>query len=181
MSRSFDVSPVAGYEPTYGLMLAMLQDGTREWREELEQIDVDTILWQPNPGAYSIGGLMLHMAECEVYWIEQFCLDKEPSPADEELFLSKEIDQYAGKWPQPPREPLSYYYGILDDVRVRTFRAVKDMPPPDVMKSRGNDQFSMAWVLSHIIGHDSYHGGQIVMLNELYSRLKGYNPGSPTE
>lgn len=169
--RRFDVQPVLGYPHDYGLMLAQLQDGTREWREELEEVGVDTIVRQAYPGGYSIGGIMLHIAEVEIYWLEEFCLDQKMSEADEKLFMSNDIQQYEGKWPDAPREPLSYYYKVLDDVRARTFENVKHLPPHDVFKSRPNEEVSMGWVFSHVIGHESYHGGQIVLLKEMFKRM----------
>src|SRR6478672_1913260 len=120
--RRYDCKPMRGYPIEYGLMLSMMQDGTREWREELGKISPDAIVWQPNPGSYSIGGILLHIAEVEVYWLEEFCLDRKMSAKDEKLFMSKEIDQYKGAWPTPPRKSLSYYYKILDDVRARTLK-----------------------------------------------------------
>jgi len=170
LKKKFDLKPLRGYPMEYGLMLAMLEDGTREWREELKAIGPDGIVWQPVPGSYSIGGILLHIAEVEVFWIEEFCLGRKMSEADETLFMSKEIDQYKGKWPTPPRKPLSYYYSILDDVRGRTLKAVRKIPSPKTLKERRDTQFSMAWVLAHVVEHESYHGGQIVMLKELYRR-----------
>jgi len=170
--RRFDCKPLRGYAPEYGLMLAMMQDGTREWREELGRVGPDSIVWQPYANGYSIGGLMLHIADVEIYWLEEFCLGKMMTEEDAKLFMSKEIMQYKGQWPAPPRRPLSYYYKILDDVRARTMKAVKKMPAPDTVKARGTKfEFTMGWVLNHVVTHESYHGGQIVMMKELYRKL----------
>ncbi len=160
-----------GYPIEYGLMLSMMQDGTREWREELGRIGPDAIVWQPNPGSYSIGGIMLHIAEVEIYWLEEFCLDRPMSAKDQKLFMSKDIQQYEGMWPTPPRKPLSYYYKILDDVRARTLKAVKEMPAPNKWKSRKIEDVTMGWVLNHVVTHEAYHGGQIAMLAEMYKRF----------
>lgn len=170
--KRYDCKPLRGYPIEYGLMLAMMQDGTREWREELGRIGPDAIVWQPYPCAYSIGGLMLHIADVEIYWLEEFCLGKKMSPEDNKLFMSEETQQYKGLWPTPPRKPLSYYYKILDDVRARTMKAVKAMPPPNKAKPRRDYAATMGWVLNHVVTHESYHGGQIVMMKELHRKLK---------
>jgi uncharacterized damage-inducible protein DinB len=31
-------------------------------------------------------------------------------------------------------------------------------------------QMSLRWVLGHVIQHEAYHGGQIVMLHDLWKR-----------
>ena len=168
--KHFDVDPLPGYHPEYGLMLAIMQDGTREWRDELGEIEPEGIVWQAYPGGYSIGGVMLHIAEVEVYWIEEFCLGRKLSQEDEKLFMSKEIEQYEGKWPTSPKEPLAYYFRILDDVRARTLEAYKQMGDPKEIKPRRDEEYTLAWVLAHVVEHESYHGGQIVMLKELCKR-----------
>jgi uncharacterized damage-inducible protein DinB len=171
----FDVEPLPDYIPEYGLMLAMMQDGTREWRDELGEIEPEGIVWQVAPGSYSIGGVLLHIAECEVHWFESFLQGKEMDPAEEKLLMCKEIQQYEGKWPTPPKEPLSYYYEILDGVRTRTLETFKSMGDPSAMRANnhGREEVSVGWVLSHVVTHESYHGGQAVLLKELYRRSKG--------
>lgn len=168
----FDVEPLPGYLPEYGLLLAALLDSTREWKGELEDVDQDLICWQPYPNAYSIGGVLLHIAEVEAYWIEDFSLGRK-LPTDElERYMSAEIDPAGGSWPTPPREPLGYYYEILDSVRARTLDSVKDLEAPSTIKRSKWGTMTLRWVLAHVVGHDSYHGGQAVMLKELGLRLR---------
>jgi uncharacterized damage-inducible protein DinB len=173
MSEShFDVAPLPGFPAEYGLLLATLQDSTREWKDELGEVDPDLICWQPYPKGYSIGGVLLHIAETEAYWIEQFVLGREISEEEKTQCMIAEIDQYHGSWPTPPREPLSYYYGILDRIRARTLESVKSFDPPETVKGSKWGTMTLRWVLAHVVGHDSYHGGQAVMLKELGQRMR---------
>jgi uncharacterized damage-inducible protein DinB len=166
----YDVAPLPGCHPEHGLILASLQDSTREWRAELNTVSEDGIVWQPFPGGHSIGGVLLHMAGVEAYWIEQFCLGRTLSKKELEESMSDETDQDAVKWPVPPHKPLSYYYGIQDRIRARTLESVKHLPEPTHVKERGNEAFTMRWVLAHVADHEGYHGGQAVLLKELYLR-----------
>lgn len=51
-----------GYQESYGLLCAILQAGTNEWRLELDQeLSENAVVWQPNPGMHSIGAIILHM------------------------------------------------------------------------------------------------------------------------
>ena len=168
----FDVKAARNFPHHYGQMLAMIEDGTREWRDELGKVSTDCVVWQPHPGGYSIGGVILHMAEVEIFWFEQVVLGKKMSAEDEKLFMSKEIRQYEGMWPSPRRRPISYYYQVLDDVRSRTKKALKKFPGPDTIRNLGEHQFTVGWIVSHVLQHESYHGGQLVMLKEIYEKQK---------
>ena len=42
-----DAEPLPGYQEPYGLLCAILQDGTNEWRWELDQdLSEDAVVWQ---------------------------------------------------------------------------------------------------------------------------------------
>ena len=169
----FDITPLPGYPEPYGTLLATLQDGTREWRTELTEPTPAEIVWQPYPKSHSIGGVLLHIAEVEAYWIEEFCVGRKIDPEEAKLHMSSEIDQYGGSWPTPPMEPLAYYYDLLDTVRIRTLESVKSFGPPESVKETEWDITSMRWVLAHVIGHESYHAGQAVLLAEMGKHLRG--------
>jgi uncharacterized damage-inducible protein DinB len=173
MLKAYDVVPLSGYPVEYAVLLAALQDGTREWREELGDVEPRLIAWQPYPQGYSIGGVLLHIAEVEAHWIEVFCLDRELEASETKLYRSHEIDQYAGKWPTCGPEPLGYYYDLLDKVRGRTLESVKAFSNPETVKASRWGRLSLRWVLAHVTQHDSYHGGQAVLLHEMAKRLAG--------
>lgn len=173
MLKAYDVVPLAGYPIEYAVLLAALQDGTREWREELGEVETRLIAWQPFPQGYSIGAVLLHMAEVETHWIEAFALDRELDAAEMNLYRSSEIDQYSGKWPNVGPEPLPYYYELLDKVRERTLQSVKEFADPKTIKLSRWGRLSLRWVLAHVAQHDSYHGGQAVLLHEMAKRLAG--------
>jgi len=168
----FDIVPLPGYPVEYGVLLATLEDSTCEWKGELEDVEPDLICWQPYPKAYSIGAVLLHIAEVEAYWIEEFSLGRKLSTEEVEQCMGAEIDQNAGSWPTPPREPLSYYYDILDRIRKRTLESVRSFEPPETVKGSRWGTMTLRWVLAHVVEHDSYHGGQAVMLKEIGKRLR---------
>ena len=171
-THNVDLTPLPGYLEPYGTLLATLQDGSREWREELGHPDPKHIVWQAVPKGHSIGALLLHIAEVETWWIEVVCLGREFDPAEEKLYLSDEIDQYAGSWPIPPEKPISYYFDLLDRVRARTLESVKSFEPGDTVRVRSNgDSATLRWILAHVVEHDSYHGGQAVLMHENARRM----------
>ncbi|RYG46725.1 DUF664 domain-containing protein [bacterium] len=159
-----DTAPMPGYPEPYGTLLATLQKQTRAWRHQLDELRPEEIVWQPYPQGHSIGALMLHMAEVESHWVETVALGREMSAGDRATYLSEETDSFTGVWPTPPSEPFSYYLDILDRVRTQTLESVKAFEDPATERDAEWSTVSLRWVLAHIIWHEGYHGGQMVLL-----------------
>jgi uncharacterized damage-inducible protein DinB len=164
-----------------------LQDATRDWRSELaweasrEQIDAiftpQVVTRRMRPGGPSIGAIMLHMMVVEIFWFENFVLGRDFPEEDAEFLMAKEIDVDEGKWPDPPSQPLTWYFDLQDRYRIRSLEVIKGWPPAETTKeaSWGN-RYTARWVLGHVIQHESYHGGQIVMLADAL-KAQTENPG----
>ena len=165
----FDAEPLAGYQEPYCLLCAILQDGTNEWRGELDRnLSEDAVVWQPYLNTHSIGAIILHIVGVEIFWFEQFALDLPGDPDERKLTMSDEIDVDTNHWPEPPRRPLSWYFELHDRVRARTLESIKRWPPADAVKDLHGSPRTMRWVLGHVIQHEAYHGGQAVLLNRLW-------------
>jgi uncharacterized damage-inducible protein DinB len=67
---------------------------------------------------------------------------------------------------------LAYYYEIQDRVRARTLESIKTFPDPaTVIEREGwSSSVTLRWILNHVVAHESYHGGQAVMLKALWER-----------
>ena len=171
-SRHFDIEPASGLPTEYGLLAAALQDGTREWREELGDVPDEAMYWQPFENGHSIGALILHMVDVEAFWIETVALERERSQEELKELLSDEVDQYAFNWIVPPKKPLAYYYEIQDRIRDRTLQSIRHLPEPSTVIEREGWSYSttIRWILNHVVAHESYHGGQAVLLKALWER-----------
>lgn len=167
----YDVAPIAGFDPQVSLLLATLDDSTREWRKHLGEPSIEALTWQPWPGGYSVGALILHIIEVELFWLEGFLAELPEDTALTQLLMSEQIRQYDGHWPVPPAQPLSWYYDLHDRVRARAREAIRALDPGRVY-SRGDNSCTLNWVLAHVVEHDSYHGGQAVVLHEMWKRMK---------
>lgn len=170
--RIYDVEPASGYPVEYGLLVSTLQDGTREWREELGDVTEDALVWQPYRNGHSIGAIILHMIDVEAFWVETAALGRERSSDELEELLSAETDQYSFNWVVPPRKPLSYYLELQDKVRTRTLESIRSFPDPATVIDREHWTSSMTvrWILNHVVAHEAYHGGQAVILKTLFER-----------
>jgi len=165
-----DAEPLPGYPEPYGILCAVLQDGTNEWRWELDQnLSEDAIVWQAYPGGHSIGGIILHIVAAEIFWFERFALQLPADPEERKLMMSAETTVDEWKWPEPHRKPISWYFELHDRVRARTLEGVKNWPAPDSSRDWDGQPRTMRWVLGHVIQHEAYHGGQAVLLNHLWN------------
>lgn len=156
-----------GVEPTFEILRRALDQGTREWKKFLGEVTEDQIGWQPVAGMHSIGGVFLHIIAWEAWWCEKFVAGGEIEPmAASRLNLSRFFD-FNGKCPPPPREPLEWYF---EEMRLNRERCllVFDGVLPGTKLRRGETSRSAQWVFNHLIDHDSYHGGQAVLLKSLF-------------
>lgn len=163
-----DLTVPDGANVEIGLLLAMLDDATQEWTEELGTVPDEAIVWQPFPNGHSIGALMLHIADVEAFWMQEVGAGKPRSAEELQAFLSEDTDQYNVAWPMPPAHPLEWYLQQLRDVRAKTRQTVLAINDPNHLGVRRDREFTLRWLLNHIISHEAYHGGQAVFLSLMY-------------
>ena len=167
--KSYDLHPLTDLEPTLGILLSTLDDVTSEWRGELGDVSEETIVWQAYPGGHSIGGLMLHIADVEAYWIEQVAAGRELPQEFLAEVLSAETQQYEMQWPTPPRKPLASFYALQDRVREQTRETLRALADPNLVirQERRDREFTLRYILNHVVSHEAYHGGQAALLSIL--------------
>lgn len=172
-----DVAPVDGVHPELGLLFATWADSTREWREMVEwdcpEPPAPALAWQMYEGGPSIGGLLLHMAGCEAFWFERLVCGKEPDLSDPVQLYSSKLDIEGGVWPVPPSESYAWFLDLYERRRKRSIEIITERNDPTELFQHRLGEMTMRWIVAHVIEHDSYHGGQIVMLYEAWKRLQG--------
>jgi uncharacterized damage-inducible protein DinB len=170
--KRYDLEIKPDLEPTVGALLAALEDATNEWREGLEEFNLteEAICWQAYPDGHSIGGLLLHLADAETYWFYEVAAGNQRTKEEYAAVLSQETNQYGFSWPVPPARPLSWYFELLDATRARTREIVAAINDPLAIGTNRNREFTLRWILNHVISHEAYHGGQAVLIAVLQSR-----------
>jgi uncharacterized damage-inducible protein DinB len=166
----YDVAPVEAFHPELGLLLATWADSTREWRRNLGEPSDEALVWQPYREGPSIGGLMLHMAACERYWLQDFAVGVKLDPNDPAIAYDAQVDQYVPHWATPPAHPLAWYFEVLDSTRAEMVALVSAERDPTRLMPRRDYHVSYRWILAHLVEHDSYHGGQAVLLHEMWKQ-----------
>jgi uncharacterized damage-inducible protein DinB len=166
----FDVAPLPGYPLEIGLQAAALLNGSHKWLRELGEVDEATLVWQPFENGHSIGALMLHIADVEAWWIETVLAGRELSEEEIRRHLSEDTDQYGVRWPVPPRVPLAEYLDALQNVRSRTLKTLQEVEDLSETRIRSESEFTLRWIVNHVIQHESYHGGQAVLIKLMAER-----------
>ena len=169
MVEVYDATPKIGGEPTLATLLAVLDDGTREWREELGDLNESDLVNRPFPGGPSIGAVLLHMAEVEAWWIQTVLGGRPLSDDFKRRTLSDETRQDEGVWGDAPQMPYAAYLDLLDEVRAQTHEALQN--ERDVARVLKPDPerpaLTVRWIVGHVVQHDSYHGGQCVLVKRM--------------
>ena len=149
------------------LMLAQLDEGTREWLGELpEDLTEAEIAWQPFENGHSIATLCVHIAEVEAFWLHHVACGEPYQDIETPSLDGGLIEQDKIEWAAPPPgRPLSYYTDLMASVRARTRELVGKLDDQKRVSTRSDGRkFTLRWLLTHVIGHESYHGGQAVLL-----------------
>ena len=168
MVEARDVMPLEGYEPEIGLLLATLEDGTREWRGELGDLDPEETARRPFEGGPSVGAELLHIAFVEASWIDGAIAGRPPTEEFRARTLADRTDVDAGVWPDAPAMPLDAYFEIMDEVRYRTREALRDeLPHRLVGRNPDRPGATVRWILGHVVQHDSYHGGRATLVKRV--------------
>lgn len=164
-----DVAPAQGFEPTVGLLLGILESGTRKWRSELGRVSKERVIWQPFPNGHSIGAVILHIADVEAYWLHEVTVGRKLSAEEEARLLTHSTRQYDIQWPQPPPRPLAWFFEQHDAIRARTREIVASLEGTEQTFPQKRRAFTLRWLLHHVIHHEAYHGGQAVLLSLMHA------------
>lgn len=172
MSIHYDLQGPSELHPELALLWATLEDGTREWLENVDpEPTAEAMTWHPYPHGPSIGGILLHMIAADKFWINDVILNEELDLSHPALAYDAELDQDNVQWPVPPAESWDWYFDLFTRSRVDLLASLLRVNDPlkTLMRPSGNT-FTVRWILAHLVEHDSYHAGQIVALHEMYKR-----------
>lgn len=156
-----------GKSATFEILRKTLDQGTREWKKFLGEVTEEQIVWQPDQGMHSIGGVLLHVMAWEAWWCEKFLAGGEIEPITASALNLSRFFDFNGKCPSPPQQPLEWYYEQLSQNRERCLLVFENLTPETKVK-RGETSRSALWVYNHLTDHDSYHGGQAVLLKSQF-------------
>ncbi len=164
-------------DPQLGYWVAAMDDVREDLKRSVkEKTSEDELTWQPYPGANSIGVLLLHIAHTEAWWIEEMIANK---PLSEEYKRTYLFNLYGPGRPAPTalRKPYQWYLEKLDKARTRTRKILLKFKDHDLDTIRFQEEgferieFSIRWILYHLVEHEAHHRGQIIHLRNVHRHL----------
>lgn len=164
------VAAVTGYPPRVGSYLAQMEDVRRQLKKSVEGLTPEQLSWHPNDKVESVGTLLLHIAAVELSWIGEDIM-RRPMSDDWKIAFPIRFGI-----PQVKGRPLEYYLSTLDDVRNRTKADLATLVDSDLERiitpldpgdPSSNMQFSLEWILYHVIDHEAHHKGQVAVMKRL--------------
>lgn len=170
-TTTLDIDLPPGFTPEIGRFVAMLEDTRRRTKRYLEGLSAEQLAWYPNDTVESIGTILLHIAAVEHSYIQEDIMRR---PMGEEWKIAFPLRFGI---PQISGRELSYFLEKLDSVREATETVLKSLTDNDLKRmispldpgEPGNQQieFSIEYLLYHLIGHEAHHRGQIAVQKRL--------------
>lgn len=167
---TISIQPAEGFAPRIGLYVAQLEDVRRSTLRYVEGLDAAQLSWHPSPEVESIGTLLLHIAAVELSWIQE---DIRRAPMPDEWIIGFPI---RFGLPQIQGKSLPYFVEKLDEVRNTTRSVLATLNDDDLARAvtplddAGNpdaSEYTIEWILYHLIEHEAHHRGQIAQLKRL--------------
>ena len=165
------LTPHPGLSKGIGYYLSGMEEVRSQIREAVKVIPDELIGKPAFLGAHSIGGLVLHIGEAEWFWMQMVVAGHD---------LTDEVSNSA-------------YWDILDDVErvarnshstefcLREVDNIRNQTREVLFSLNDSDldtiipyerdgsvrEYSLRWILHHLIDHEAQHKGQILMLKRM--------------
>lgn len=170
MSRGFLI-PYSGFPIGIGYYLSGMEEVREQLGKAVKEVPDEAIGRRAFPGAHSIGALVLHIGEAEWWWMQHILSGRE---------LTDQVRQ-APYWDvlEDPdgfeRKGFTTEFCLqeIEKMRNQTREVLSSRTDDDLERitpfERGGEkyEYSLRWMLHHLIDHEAQHKGQILMLKRL--------------
>ncbi len=163
--------PHPGLSSGIGYYLSGMEEVRDQLRQAVSGIDNEHLGRPAFLGAHSIGALVLHIGEAEWWWMtcnvsgHQLTDEDRAAPywdvlEDPDGFIKKGFSA-------------EFCFQELDKIRNQTRDVLFTFDDSDLEKefhferNGKNYEYSLRWILHHLIDHEAQHKGQILMLKRL--------------
>lgn len=175
-TRHVDLQRSADFAPEIGVYVAALDDLLKRQKHRFRGMTIEELDWRPAPDMNSAGTLLLHIATVEVSWMCEEVLGEEFPQDLREMRGHRDGMMPPGGLPQVEGEPLDFYLEQLDVARTRTKEVLSGFRDADLVTTYrdagdGEYEYTLQWILYHLVEHAAYHEGQIGYLRHLRRAL----------
>lgn len=152
------------------LLTWMLEDVRKETLEGVSHLTKAQLFQNPIEGEFPIGAYLMHLAECDISWLETISGIPQLEVLKKRSFFDKWYDPSGES--VPPKEPLEVkeYFETIALARKNFLDYISTLADSELEEninikgSRGEMNFSKKWIIYHILEHEAHHRGQMFML-----------------
>jgi uncharacterized damage-inducible protein DinB len=163
------------------LLKWMLDDVRQETLKGIQGLDKEQLFKPPVNGEYPVGSYILHLAECEIHWLQRMTGEKTGEDLKEKIYFDKWFDPSGEAAPPDEAPDVEYYHQMLYEARKIVNDTLDNMTDEDlnddVKWKWGETEYSRSkkWIIYHLIEHEAHHRGQMFMLMRMGGMLKNKN------
>jgi len=165
------------------LLLYMLDDVRKVTLKGVSGLTKEQLFQEPIPGEYPIGSFIMHMGECDLYWLEVASGLKQPEELEKRVYSNCWYDCKIEN-SNPPKEPIEIeeYFSAIAEARERLRNYLLSLDDSaleeEVLQKwkSGQEMLKRKWIIYHLIEHEAHHRGQMFMLIRMAGfKKKGVN------
>ena len=124
----------------------------------IDMFKEDELTFVPFAGSWPVGKIMLHIADCEKYWLH--------------FVVRHEIEEwsYYDLVNHPSKPAIKE---VLEDVRKKTLAYLDSLDESDLdveYKTPRGELFSLRWIIWHVLEHEIHHRGELSLALGLLGR-----------
>jgi uncharacterized damage-inducible protein DinB len=115
----------------------------------IDHFSQEELTYCPFKGSWPVGQIMLHIAECEDFWLHDMVRGELKSPVDYPL------EQY------PSKEAIK---GVLQAAHQRTLAFLDRLTEADLgltYQPTPQEKYPLGWIIWHVLEHEIHHRGEL--------------------
>jgi uncharacterized damage-inducible protein DinB len=168
------------------LIIYMLEDIREITLKGVNGLTKEQLFAEPLPGEFPIGAYLMHLAECELWWLHVM----DGLPMDAELTKRAYSNTWfdAGDDFNPPKEAIEIdeYFDVMAKCRAKLIEFIRSITDEEIEKKvylrwtqngeEKSKEFTVKWILYHLIEHEAHTRGQMFLLIRMAGfKKKGEN------
>jgi uncharacterized damage-inducible protein DinB len=158
--------------PQTALLKWMFEDVRKITLEGVTHLTKEQLFIPPIAGEYPIGAYLMHLAECDLGWLQTLSGKKVPDEIKKRSYYSAWFDVPKEDF-NPPKEPLEIneYLDVITLTRnmfLDEVSKLKDSELDNIITWKGytgvERSASKKWIIYHLLEHEAHTRGQMFML-----------------
>ncbi len=123
--------------------------------ETINKFNEEELAYRPFPGAWCVGQIAVHIAECEEYWLQGVVLGKS---------LPDNLYPYQN---YPHKTDI---ISLLDQTHAKTVALLEGLDETDLPRKVTPEGTSIYWIVWHVLEHEIHHRGELSLIHGLLGR-----------